>query len=261
MCRMFAVRAERPIRVEDDLLSAPTGLARQSCGDRCGTRHEQGWGIGWFAGDGARLVRSARPAGADPLYAESSRKVCGTTVLAHVRKASMGSVAEANCHPFGYGRWLFAHNGTLQGFPAVRTRLRGAVPPDLVGRIEGETDSEHAFYFLLGRLRRAAGGLEAPADPGVVVGVLTDVIRYLHDLCPGTAVGPSEFNFILTDGRMLAASRWGHTLYRLDRARPGEPRAAAIASEPTSAEPWVELPDRCIVRIDPDLSQSTIPIG
>ena len=49
-------------------------------------------------------------------------------VIAHIRKATRGAVALENTHPFVrelWGRyWIFAHNGTLEGFaPALGRRL------------------------------------------------------------------------------------------------------------------------------------------
>ena len=68
---------------------------------------------------------------------------------------------------------------------------------------------------------------------------------------------------MLTDGRVLAASRWGHTLFRAERRgapAPGEDgpleaapdyRAVAVASEPTSPdEAWAEVPERTVLVVD-----------
>src|SRR5689334_4623853 len=111
MCRMFAVRADRPVRAEAALLSGPHALVRQSCCDLRGECHQEGWGVGYYTDGKPVRVRSARHALADPLFAETARTVASTTLIGHVRQASVGGAAERNNHPFVHGRWLFAHNG------------------------------------------------------------------------------------------------------------------------------------------------------
>src|SRR3954468_3914242 len=116
MCRLFALHANRPTRVTTSLLSAPHALQKQSGCDRPGHCHESGWGVGYYVEGQPVRVRSAQSSRVDPGYPALAESLAAATVLAHVRDASMGGVAERNSHPFVYGRWLFAHNGTLFGF-------------------------------------------------------------------------------------------------------------------------------------------------
>ncbi len=52
-----------------------------------------------------------------------------------------------------------------------------------------------------------------------------------------------RFNFLLTDGRVIAATAAGDTLWY----RSG-PAGAVVASEPGDDEPgWTEVPDSCVV--------------
>lgn len=269
MCRLFAFRASHPTSARAALVTAGHSLLRQSCGDRRGECHSDGWGVGHFLGPQPTVTRSARPAATDPLYRQAAEEVAATTLLAHVRQASAGSVAERNCHPFRHGRWLFAHNGTLQGFAANPERLRRLVPDSLRGLIVGETDSEHAFYFVLGLLGPAAG----EADAVTIGRALAEAAARLAELFPGSAAEPTRLNFVLTDGRVLAASRWGHTLFRLERRGAPAPRedgpvraapdyrAVAIASEPTSpGEAWAEVPERTVLTVDEELRCALAPV-
>ena len=52
--------------------------------------------------------------------------------VAHVRAWTGAPVQETNCHPFRYGRWLFVHNGFIDGSPPLRRELMFAVEPDLL---------------------------------------------------------------------------------------------------------------------------------
>ncbi len=274
MCRLFALRANQPTRARAALVTAEHSLLRQSCGDRRGECHADGWGIGYFR-DGQPLVtRSIRPTATDPAYRALAEDLAATTLLAHVRQASAGGVAERNCHPFRHGRWLFAHNGTLQGFTTDPERLRRLIPAHLRGFVRGETDSEHAFYYVLGLLEQATGAAEAPPEPETVRSVLGEAVARLAELFPGSEAEPTRLNFVLTDGRILAASRWGHTLYRAERRGAAAPdgdgpvngaadyRAVVLASEPTSRdEAWSEVPDRSLVLVNPDLSCTSAAIS
>ena len=56
---------------------------------------------------------------------------------------------QTNCHPFRHGRWLFVHNGVIEGFQVMRRDLLYAVDPALFDRIAGSTDSEVLFYLAL----------------------------------------------------------------------------------------------------------------
>src|SRR4029077_2603680 len=73
--------------------------------------------------------------------------------VAHVRKKTRGRASLENTHPFKrvlWGRhWVFAHNGTL---PKVKKRKLVLEEP------VGETDSEHAFCWMLERIRAAFPG-------------------------------------------------------------------------------------------------------
>jgi glutamine amidotransferase len=273
VCRLLAFRANQPTRVRAALVTADHSLLRQSCGDRRGECHGDGWGVGHFLGLHPVVTRSVRPAATDPLYRSLAEELAATTLLAHVRQASAGPVAERNCHPFRHGRWLFAHNGTLQGFAAAPERLFPLVPAHLRGLVAGETDSEHAFYFVLGLLEQAAGAADGAPDAGTVGRTLAEAVARLAVLFPGSDAEPTRLNFVLTDGRVLAASRWGHTLYRAERRRAAGPdgdgpvqaspdyRAVIIASEPTSPEgPWAEVPDRTVLTVDEDLRCALAPI-
>jgi predicted glutamine amidotransferase len=274
MCRLFALRSTQPTQVGASLMSSTCSLQQQSCGDRRGECHDNGWGIGWYPAHGWYRVRSPRPAQEDPRYRALAASVLASTVLAHVRQASVGALAEHNTHPFMHGPWMFAHNGTLHGFAQDPERLRRLIPTYLRQCIQGETDSEHAFYFLLSRLDEVAGSVGGPAEADVVSGIVGDSIRTLADLFPGEAAEPSLMNFVLTDGRVLVASRWGHTLFWLERrglipdavdgpvSKSPEYRALAIASEPTTTESgWVEVPERSVLRVHPDLTHAVTPVG
>lgn len=70
-------------------------------------------------------------------------------LLAHVRAAPGGSIAQDNCHPFVHDGWMFQHNGFVGGFAQMKRELQMDVAPDLFPFIRGNTDSETCFYLAL----------------------------------------------------------------------------------------------------------------
>jgi glutamine amidotransferase len=110
---------------------------------------------------------------------------------------------------------LFAHNGTVHGFPRVRDRIAGGTPTELVRHVLGTTDTEAVFFFLLGHLERAGIsplGL-GPVDPGVFGEALTEGLDALLRLCDAADTPVPSVNFILTNGEVFAANRSGRELW------------------------------------------------
>src|SRR4029077_9024893 len=114
-------------------------------------------------------------------------------------------VQETNCHPFAHGRWLFVHNGYVDGYERLRRDMMMAVAADRSGNIRGTTDSEVLFHVALtfglaedpiAGLERMAGFVEATAASAGVsdaalqmtVGVSDGVRLYAVRYASGTEV-------------------------------------------------------------------------
>jgi predicted glutamine amidotransferase len=79
-----------------------------------GGNHPDGWGIAYRQEDEIRVVRSGKPASADPLLAQVDVKT--DRFLGHVRFASNPETVHAgNSHPFTASGLALAHNGTFYG--------------------------------------------------------------------------------------------------------------------------------------------------
>jgi glutamine amidotransferase len=172
--------------VPTDIVFSFTGFHHR--GGRTDTHHD-GWGIAFFEGAGVRHFVDHQAAVESPI-AELIKHypIKSTNVIAHIRKATQGQVALENCHPFVrelWGRyWVFAHNGDLKEFAPV---LDGPFRP------VGNTDSEHAFCFLLQELRARFGDTPPP------LAALTDA---LDELVKRIAAH-GTFNMMLSNGTAL----------------------------------------------------------
>ena len=259
MCRLYAMRANEPTRVECSLVHAQNALMQQSVKDSEGLVHGHGWGVADYR-DGVPLIeKQTWAAYHGEHFAKTAARVYAHTVVAHVRNATVGETAIENTHPFRNGRWIFAHNGTIPDFPAVRDLMIDKIDPMLRNDIKGTTDSEHIFYYLLSlEMRHPDRPLREVAGNG-----LRQIIDWSNRASPGSPVG---LNIVLTDGQVLVGSRLGRTLWHLVREEISickicgqkhvhhdfgrDYRAIEVASEPITDENWQPFSDGVIYSID-----------
>ncbi len=194
MCQLLGMNANTPT----DVMFSFTGFAQRA------EEHKDGFGIAFFEGPGVRLMVDAQSARTSPI-AEMVRRfpIRSCHIVAHIRKATQGVVALQNTHPFVrelWGRyWVFAHNGDLRGF---NPRLHGAFRP------VGETDSEHAFCWLMQELAKAHASVPS----------VRELSATLRELAP-QAAAHGTFNFLLGNGQAL----WAHcstNLHFVERRHP-----------------------------------------
>jgi glutamine amidotransferase len=128
----------------------------------------------------------------------------------------------------------------------VRARIEAEIDPALRRELRGETDSERCFLLFLTRLqaRRTA----AAATLGQVQAALRATTNTIVRLADQRSSAPSSLNFLVTDGRVLAASRHGRELHVAEAA--GIERAFVVASEPIGVADWKAVPEGALVGYD-----------
>jgi predicted glutamine amidotransferase len=258
MCRFFGFLGSAPAKVDWYLARAENSLLAQSRRDRTGNSHLDGWGIGYYAGDFPVVAWSASPAPTDGKFLIAAHAVRARAVIAHVRDASVGGASLVNTHPFTYGRWLFAHNGTVTPFEHVAPALTSEIPPALFSWRQGNTDSELVFYWLLARMMRAGMDLGQPcSDLPALRQILSAVVKELASACAqaGDNSEPSKLNFLLTDGSVLLATRWRHSLCWSSRKN-----SVLVASEAMDQERWHEVADGTLLTVDSRLQVTMQPM-
>jgi predicted glutamine amidotransferase len=243
MCRLFGQHAPPDLDRCQALCRDQNALRFQS------HRHPHGWGIAWYQGRRLVVRRGLLPAHADQAFVEAAQAARSRIVVAHVRDASVGPVAEENTHPFVHGRWVFAHNGTVARFRRS-ARLRAAVEAEidrpLRDTLRGDTDSERCFLLFLTRLRARCRPERAElADVRAALAATTTTLARLAD--PG-AERPSSLNFLVSDGRILAACRRGRDLHLATAV--GPEHAFVVASEPIGQVAWKAVPEGGFVGTD-----------
>ncbi len=149
--------------------------------------HPSGWGIVYFENSlPAYAGRRPQSAWEDE---KSFERACllldekqPRVVVAHVRKASMGSCSLENTHPFVKDGWCFAHNGTIY-----------YRPEELGGRI----DSEKFFFEIIARMEKGGG----------VVDAVSGAIQVARELRNERGEKSSSLTFLLANSAGLYAYR------------------------------------------------------
>ncbi|MES2353935.1 MAG: class II glutamine amidotransferase [Pseudomonadota bacterium] len=166
--------------------------------------HKDGWGIGFFEGNGCRIFIDSKATVESPLAEFIKRyPIHSTNVIAHIRRATQGAVTLANCHPFMrelWGQyWLFAHNGDLKDFyPRLDRHYRPV----------GGTDSERAFCYILENLRAEFSA--APLDNVRIYPLLKKLADEI--------ASHGRFNFLLSNGEFLYAYCYDNLSFVLRRS-------------------------------------------
>src|SRR5213075_2606124 len=151
MCRWLAYSGS-PVSIEDLLYRPEHSLIDQSLHSRLGaeTTNGDGFGVGWYGtGNTPGVYRSIEPAWNDRNLRDLAAHISSPLFFAHIRAAIGSAVQQTNCHPFCYGRWLFMHNGFIDGFAAIKRDLVLAIGESLFPEIKGQADTEVLFYLTL----------------------------------------------------------------------------------------------------------------
>ena len=166
MCRHLAYLGP-PASLRSLITDPPYGLSRQAWAPRrqsYGIMNVDGFGAGWYA-DGDPIparYRRAGPIWADPCFADLARVTRTSALLAAVRSATPGTEeGVAAAAPYASGRWLFSHNGAVDGWPAATAALAATLPPAELLALEARCDSALLWALVAGRLRAGSGLADA----------------------------------------------------------------------------------------------------
>lgn len=234
-----------------------------------------GFGVGWYVpeiDDEPAVFTSVTPAWNNRNLKHISKKVRSGCILAHVRAASEGVVAESNCHPFQYQQYLMMHNGGIPDFGKVKKEIVARLDNEMYLWIHGQTDSEYFFALFLQRLQKMS------KSPG------TDDIARAMEMTFGEVLGlmnsngisePAYFNMVVSDGSVSVGSRFVSddsleplTLHHSEKAKfvceAGKPilvqgdeseHSVILASEVLTdcADDWHKVPAQHFVIVEEDL--------
>lgn len=192
MCQLLGISSAAPVRV-----SFNWGRFAMRGSEAAG--NPDGWGVAYSEGTDVRVLREPSPAADSDLVAFlASHGPPTTTVLSHVRRATLGGRELANTQPFAHGlsgrTHVFAHNGHVSSLEAPTSSWLQPI---------GTTDSEIMFSILLGRLEVVwrSGNTPSLAVRSEIVATFAEEMRSL---------GAS--NFLYFDGLTLFAHSHRRTI-------------------------------------------------
>ena len=225
MCELFGMSSERPI-------SACTALSlfRMRGGETAD--NPDGWGLAYLEGDAFTLHKAPEAAARSVLFSQLAQQIHSRLIIAHVRRANPPTVHTLeNTHPFMRTccgrRWVFAHNGQVPEAVAAQ----GCCHPRH-SHPAGETDSEHAFIYLLEEIAGTFPASFHDAPPAMMDTWFETLMTR------STAIAKyGQFNFLMSDGEHLIA--YGHDrLHSQQRIEDGV-QSVVISSAPLEDdEPW-----------------------
>lgn len=213
MCRLFGFRSVISSQVHSSLLNAENALATKI------SDHPDGWGVAYYLQSIPHVVKSAKAVLNDNIFKKVSGIVSSETVLAHIRKTTVGNNNALNTHPFQYGKWVFAHNGHIVDFSSKKEDFIKHISPKLRKYILGETDSEYIFYFILTKISEKYNLAQEHYDTSELIDVINSAVG---DICELVGLASKDndlgdtvnyFTFILTNGKTMIGHQRGKKLH------------------------------------------------
>lgn len=193
MCQLLGLSSSDPVRLS---FSWKSFVMRSSQAKG----NPDGWGVAYFEGADALLLREPTPAAVSPMVKFlTSHAPRSKLVISHVRRATYGERNLANTQPFqrvlGGQTHVFAHNGFVPPFK-LSNASSWLLP-------QGITDSERLFCHLLSYLEPLWNGGGVPA----LEKRLEVVQRFAQEILERGAS-----NFLYSDGVNLFAHGHRRTL-------------------------------------------------
>lgn len=234
MCRMIAITNYAYARHEK-LLESFMGLAKTGVTlDEDPPGHEEGWGIGWYAGKKAQVFKSgASLLKEKPVCVKLLQSIKHAPILMlHVRKSAWkNSATQRHAHPFTNGRIILGHNGTIRDFEPLRDTISTNQK-----YLAKSLDSEVFFHAVTDSITR-----RTPLPKAVM-----EVAQEVHEYHTYTSL-----TSIFSDGKDLYAYRdyQSHPeYYSLFYAHNGSSVVASSEPLPEVAR-WHEIDNHQMIRI------------
>lgn len=217
MCELFGVNGTEKIRCNELLEEFFSH----------GVDHPDGWGLATFYGNSVSLEKEP-VSSLESIYLKNrlTDDIVESTLLAHIRKASVGNLQYKNSHPFAMrdntGRlWTLIHNGTI--FESTQLDF-------YIERQKGDTDSERILYYLIDRIN--AGQQEKGRELSVEERFST-VEKMTHTITPNNKV-----NFLIYDGELF----YVHMNHKDSLYLCQQKKTLVVSTKPLNQEHWQSVP-------------------
>lgn len=217
MCELFGISSAKQMKAND--------LLREFFSHS--NKHPNGWGLATFHDGTVSIEKEPAQASKSNYLKERLRhKMECSTLLAHIRFATIGHVEYVNCHPFtkrdASGRsWVLIYNGSIFDYPALSPYQYHQ---------EGATDSERILLYFVDQINRkqAEKGcvLEAEERFALLDSLVTDMSR------------GNKLNLLIYDGELLYVhTNYANSLYVCE-----DGKTAVFCTVPLKRGSWAPVP-------------------
>ena len=202
MCRLFGMLSVKPSDAVKYILEDQCSLYVQSKIDPKRLQGD-GWGIGFYMNGSPILVKSEKPIYIDyETLSSTVQQARSRIILAHIRRAGNPRglprdkiISKENSQPFTFGKYIFAHNGTIT-IPDELAETLG----EWRNKIQGLNDSEVYFWFIM---KKMAEGIDLSAALKDLKATLEDLWRETRERYPDKRRPYIGLNIIISDGKNL----------------------------------------------------------
>ncbi|MGF1458198.1 MAG: ergothioneine biosynthesis protein EgtC [Leptolyngbyaceae cyanobacterium] len=263
MCRLLGYIGP-PINLDTLVLKPPHSLVVQAYAPQElneALLNADGFGLGWYHPTQEKppfTYRNILPIWNDINLEPLCRYVATGCALTYIRSATPGQAIDlANCQPFQAGQLLFTHNGYIKRFrDTLYQPMRQAMSDRVYAGINGSTDSEHIFGWLLTALAQ---------QPHLsLVEALRRTLTKLLALAESADTAMAA-NILMSDGHQLVGARLASqkpapSLYWLKAAQQF-PDAVIVASEPLFNDLWEPVAESSLFTINANCDVQFYPLG
>ena len=234
MCRLLGYSSTNPTtfgEVVGDNFKQFVKLADDHC---------DGWGIA-ASGETARAYKEPLAATKSATFKDQLVSHKSKAALLHLRWATPGmAINEVNTHPFTYQDISFIHNGSISPFDC----LDPLIDKELLKLIQGSTDSERYFLYLLTQIQKH-GFLD-----GIKAG-----LTYIKNNCAFSSI-----NMMITNKDYLVAAciynqdkiperfKDSPDYYHLKYTK--QDGQVVVASSGWNQDGWEEIPNGSAIAVD-----------
>ena len=184
MCRLFALISNKEVNAEFSFLEADHPFIELA------KSNHDGWGLGYYKNNSARVFKEPKDALHSRKFQKKAKNIKSKIIIAHIRSKTQGKSSIKNTHPFKYKSWIFAHNGNID----IKNILKANIKSKYLKNIEGETDSELFFYWLLQNINESKN-------------ISKGIKKAINFVEKNKKSKTDSLNFILSDGNKLFALR------------------------------------------------------
>ncbi len=259
MCRLFVYKGSVVSDLTHKMTSDKNSLLNLS------KEHCDGWGIAYYQNASPQVIKSTRCAQNDPLFVRTCENLDSKVIVAHIRKATVGEKIIENTHPFNFGPWVFAHNGSIANFVSHKKKFLGHIARDLRPLILGATDSELCFYLILTQLKKKVVNIfQKKISSTHLAESIFETVELITKYAGPLAKTPAELEhgtcltFILTNGKIVIGYNGGKELFYLvtdktleKKRKDVRQKMTIIASVPTySRATWNRVSLNELIMVD-----------